>query len=172
MITNTMAKKCLKGGAISLAIFGSSLAFAANQQSYAINLKAEIPSDVFHVIPVDSGWINQTQTMEYDIATAKLQTFEKQFQYKNTTGGIQATLMNINGNGTPALSNGTDSIPLNVEFNGVQLSSSAVTVVDNQAAQAGGRTMLRISQADSAPLTVDGSFTGQVALMFEEVITP
>lgn len=172
MITNNMAKKSLKGGAIFLALFGSSLAFAANQQSYAIDLKAEIPSDAFHVVPVDSGWINQTQTMEYDLATAKLQAFEKQFQYKNTSGGIQATLTNTDSGGNAILSNGSDVIPLKVEFNGVTLSDTSETVVDDMAAQAGGRTMLRISQADNQSLKVNGSFTGQVAVIFEEVINP
>lgn len=172
MITNRMAKKCLKGGALTLALFSSSMSFAANQQSYAIDIKADIPSDAFHVVPVDSGWINQTQTMEYDLATAKLQAFEKQFQYKNTSGGIQATLTNTDANGDSILSNGSDVIPLKVEFNGVTLGDTAAIVVDDQAAQVGGRTMLRISQADNQSLTVNGSFTGQVALIFEEVITP
>lgn len=172
MITNKVAKKCLETCAISFAILGSSMAFAANQQSYAIDIKAEIPSDAFHVIPVDSGWINQTQTMKYDLATAKLQSFEKQFQYKNSSGGIQAALTNTDANGDAILSNGSDVIPLKVEFNGVRLTDTSTTVVDDKAAQAGGRTMLRISQADNQSLTVNGSFTGQVAVIFEEVIAP
>jgi len=172
MITKNTARICLKSGTIFLAIFGSSIAFAANQQSYAIDIKAEIPSDAFHVIPVDSGWINQTQTMDYDLATARLQAFEKQFQYKNTSGGIQATLTNTDSNGDAILSNGSDIIPLKVEFNGVRLGDTSATVVDDKAAQAGGRTMLRISQADNQSLTVNGSFTGQVAVIFEEAIVP
>lgn len=172
MLTKKWTQKCLRSGAVFLAIFGGSVAMAANQQSYSIDLKADIPSDAFHVIPVDSGWINQTQTMNYDLGSAKLQSFEKQFQYKNTSGGIQATLTNTDANGDAILSNGTDVIPLKVEFNGVRLGNTSTTVVDDNAAKAGGRTMLRISQADTKALAVNGSFTGQVAVIFEEAITP
>ena len=36
---------------------------AAESQSYTINLSATVPSDTFQVIPVDAGWIDQTQDM-------------------------------------------------------------------------------------------------------------
>ncbi|PDO86111.1 CS1 type fimbrial major subunit [Kosakonia pseudosacchari] len=171
MLTNKIAKACLFGGALSLSVLGSSMAMAANQQSYNIDVYAHVPSDDFQIEPVESGWINQAQEIEYDITTSKLKAFEKQFQYKNVSGGIQATLMNTDANGKAILSNGTDIIPLKVEFNGVELDDSAQTVVDATAASAGGRTTLRISQDDTQPLTVEGDFTGQVAMIFEEVVT-
>lgn len=147
---------------------GGIAAHADDSQSYTINLTATVPSDAFQVIPVDTGWIDQTQNMGYDIATSKLQIFEKQFQYKNTSGGIQATLTgNLNTDGKPQLSNGSDVIPLAVTFNGVALSNAATTVVTADAAQAGGRTALKISQADDSALTVNGVFTGSVAMIFE-----
>ena len=103
---------------------------AAESQSYTINLSATVPSDTFQVIPVDAGWIDQTQDMGYDIASSKLQIFEKQFQYKNTAGAIQATLTgNLNSDGKPQLSNGTDVIPLAVSFNNTPLSKTATEVV-------------------------------------------
>jgi len=172
MLVNKCAKNFLIKGLLSVAILGSAYVNAANQQSYTINLKADIPSDAFQIVPVDNGWINQTQIMGFDLNTMKLQTFEKQFQFKNTSGGIQATLTNTDSNGDAILSNGSDIIPLKVEFNGVQLTDTAQTVVDDVAAKAGGRTMLRISQADSQALTVNGSFTGQVAMIFEEAVAP
>ncbi|AGN85911.1 MULTISPECIES: CS1 type fimbrial major subunit [Enterobacteriaceae] len=170
MLTNKIAKACLFGGVLSLSVLGSTTAMAANQQSYNIDVFAHVPSDDFQVEPVESGWINQAQEIEYDITTSKLKAFEKQFQYKNVSGGIQATLMNTDSNGDAILSNGTDIIPLKVEFNGVELSDTAQTVVDDTTAKAGGRTTLRISQSDSKALTVQGDFTGQVAMMFEEAL--
>lgn len=153
---------------VACAAFVGVAAHAAGSQSYNINLTATIPADIFHVIPVDTGWISQTQEMGYDIAFSKLAVFEKQFQYKNTSGGIQATLTgNLNTDGKPQLSNGTDVIPLAVTFNGVALSKTAATVVASDAAKAGGRTALKISQADTAELKVSGSFTGSVAMIFE-----
>lgn len=157
----------------SCAAFGSVAVHAADSQSYSINLTATVPADSFQVIPVDTGWIDQTQDMGYDIATSKLQVFEKQFQYKNTAGAIQATLTgNLNSDGKPQLSNGTDIIPLAVTFNNIALTKTAATVVTAEAAKAGGRTALKITQADDGALDVSGSFTGSVAMIFEPVVTP
>lgn len=163
--------KSLATALVSCAILGGAAAHAADSQSYTINLSATVPADSFQVIPVDSGWIDQTQTMGYDIATSKLQSFEKQFQYKNTAGAIQASLTgNLNTDGKPQLSNGTDVIPLAVKFNNVTLSQTATTVVNASDAKAGGRTALNIAQADDKSLTVNGSFTGSVAMIFEPVV--
>lgn len=166
--------KSLAAALFSCAVIGGVAAHAADSQSYTINLTATVPSDSFHVIPVDAGWIDQTQDMGYDIATSKLKVFEKQFQYKNTAGGIQATLTgNLSSDGNPQLSNGTDVIPLAVSFNNVALSKTATTVVEAAAAKAGGRTALRIAQADDKALDVNGSFTGSVSMIFEPaVVTP
>lgn len=155
----------------SCAILGGAAAHAAESQSYTINLTATVPSDSFQVIPVDAGWINQTQDMGFDISTSKLNVFERHFQYKNTAGGIQATLTgNLSADGKPQLSNGTDVIPLAVSFNNVALSKTATTVVGAAAAKAGGRTALTISQAENKALDVNGSFTGSVSMIFEPVV--
>lgn len=163
--------KSLAAALFSCAVFGGVAAHAADSQSYTINLTATVPSDSFQVIPVDVGWIAQTQDMGYDIATSKLKVFTKDFQYKNTAGGIQATLTgNLNSDGNPQMSNGTDVIPLSVSFNNVAISKTATTVVNASAAQAGGRTALRIAQADDKALVVNGSFTGSVSMIFEPVV--
>ncbi|WIL44516.1 CS1 type fimbrial major subunit (plasmid) [Pantoea agglomerans] len=163
--------KSLAAALFSCAVFGGVVAHAADSQSYTINLTATVPSDSFQVIPVDAGWIDQTQDMGYDIATSKLRVFTKDFQYKNTAGGIQATLTgNLNSDGKPQLSNGTDVIPLSVSFNNVAISNTATTVVEAAAAKAGGRTALRIAQADDKALDVNGSFTGSVSMIFEPVV--
>lgn len=143
-------------------------AHAVDSQTYTINLTATVPSHAFQLLPVDNHWVNETQDMGYDISTSRLQVFEKLFQYKNTAGGIQARLVgNLNADNKPQLSNGVDTIPLLVTFNGVALSNKATTVVTTDAAKAGGRSMLKISQADKSALTVHGLFTGGVAMIFE-----
>lgn len=149
---------------------GSLTALAASSQSYTIELQADVPSDSFQVVPVESGWINQTQRMKYDTPTKKLHAFEKQFQYKNTAGGIQATLTNTDASGKIVLSDGKETIPLTITFNGVPLSQKAAMVVASEAAKAGGRTALKITQANGKPLTNEGSFTEQVAMVFEPLI--
>jgi hypothetical protein len=165
-------KHSLSVALLASAIFGSIPVHAEDNQSYTINLSAVIPSDSFMVIPVESGWISQTQEMAYDLGTKKLQPFSKDFQYKNISGAIQATLTNTDATGQSILSNGTDTIPLAVTFNGVPLTNTATEVVAAAAAQTGGRTALRINQATEDALTVNGSFTGQVAMIFEPVVTP
>ncbi|WP_142966697.1 CS1 type fimbrial major subunit [Enterobacter cloacae] len=166
--------KTLAATLFSCAVFGGVAAHAADDsQSYTINLTANVPSDSFQVIPVEAGWIYQTQDMGYDIATSKLKVFTKDFQYKNTGGAIQATLTdNLNTDGRPQLSNGNDIIPLTVSFNNVEISKTATTVVEAAAAKAGGRTALKIAQADDKALDVSGSFTGSVSMIFEPVVTP
>lgn len=155
----------------SCAVFGGVAAHAATTQDYTINLSASIPSDTFQVLPVEAGWIDQTQDMGYDIATRKLKVFEKQFQYKNTAGGIQATLTgNLSADGKPQLSNGTDVIPLSVTFNNVAISKTAATVVQSDDAKVGGRTTLKIAQLDEKALSVNGLFTGSVSVIFEPVV--
>ena len=155
-------------------LFCSSAVLAAADPtfaSYDINLKAEIPTENFHVIPVESGWIDQEQEMGYDFGSSSLKAFEKQFQFKNTSGAIQATLTDQLNAGVPQMSNGTgDIIPLKVMFNNIEVTDKATTVVAADAAKAGGRTALRISQKGSAPLTVTGKFTGIVAITFEPVV--
>ncbi|WP_197058908.1 CS1 type fimbrial major subunit [Enterobacter sp. Bisph1] len=168
-------KKTMVAALFITTTFGGAVAHAAANtiESYTIQLKASVPSDDFHVIPVDSGWINQEQDMGYDISTSKLKVFDKQFQFKNTSGGIQATLSgNLNSAGKPQLSNGPDVIPLSVKFNNVALSKTAISVVSDADAKIGGRTSLIIAQDNDQPLTVNGDFTGSVGIIFEPAVAP
>ena len=74
----SVLNKSLTAAVISCAVFGGVAAHAADSQSYTINLTATVPSDSFQVLPVDAGWIDQTQDMGYDIATSKLSTATSQ----------------------------------------------------------------------------------------------
>lgn len=65
-------KKTLTAALFSCAVLGGVAAHAADSQSYTTKLTTTVPSDSFQVIPVDAGWIDQTQDMGYDIATSKL----------------------------------------------------------------------------------------------------
>lgn len=171
---NINKRKYLAAALLSAAVLGGGAAQAADsRQSYKIELEATIPSDTFQILPVESGWINQKQEMVFNFVTKKLQPFEKQFQYKNTAGAIQASLTTAGSDGKAILSNGNDkdNIPLTVTFNGIELGNTAVTVVTEADAKAGGRTALRISQAGTGALTANGSFTGTVAMLFEPVVT-
>ncbi|MBB1200876.1 adhesin [Enterobacteriaceae bacterium 89] len=151
-------------------------AYAADVESYDIKLKASIPSDEFHVRPVETGWLDQVQDMEFDIATNRLKPIEKAFQYKNTAGAIQAHLdpSSVGTDNSPILFNGSQNIPLNVSFNNTAISTTAKTVVSEADSKTGGRTNLKIAMKNDTPLKLDtyaGEYTGTVSVIFEPVVS-
>ena len=168
------AKTLLAGLAICTAMTGA--VNAADIETYDVKLKASIPSDEFHVRPVDSGWIDQVQDMEFDVATNRLKPVEKMFQYKNTAGAIQAQLdpSTVGTDNSPILFNGTQNIPLSVTFNNTSISTTAKTVVSAADANTGGRANLKIAMKNDAPLTLSsyaGDYTGTVSVVFEPAVT-
>ncbi|SNY69782.1 CS1 type fimbrial major subunit [Enterobacter sp. CC120223-11] len=168
------SKSLMAGATLFAMMMGQ--AYAADTESYDIKLKASIPSDEFHVRPVESGWIDQVQDMEFDIATNRLRPIEKTFQYKNTAGAIQAHLdpSSVGTDNSPLLFNGSQNIPLNVTFNNTAVSTTAKTVVSETDANTGGRTNLKISMKNDTPLKLDtyaGEYTGTVSVIFEPVVS-
>lgn len=172
---NAKLSKSLIACAVACAAFTGS-ATAADVESYSIQLKASIPSSDFHVRPVEAGWIDQVQTMEYDLATNRLLPVEKLFQYKNTAGAIQASLdANFtDATGSSILYNGTQSIPLKVSFNNTEVTTTAKDVVTSSDASTGGRANLKIESDSSTTLlpgTHAGEYTGTVAIIFEPKVS-
>lgn len=166
-LRNSLAVMMLSS-AVLVGMFGHTV---VAEERYTINLSANVPSDKFHVLPVDVGWISQPQEMHYNHITGKLNIFEKLFQFRNDSGAIQASLTgNLTAEGKPYLSNGKDIIPLVVSFNNKEISNSSDMVVPDTMAKAGGRTMLKISQAGNEKLAVSGSFTGNVDIIFEPAL--
>lgn len=167
--TKTLLAACVAGGAFMAASLQ-----AATPENFEIQLKASIPSDEFHVRPVDSGWINEEQEMQFDIGTQKLQAVEKLFQYKNTAGGIKASLSNTNAQGNAQLFNSNQSIPLKVTFNGNTVNNTGTTVVTAAEAKDGGRSNLRITTLSDTALdlnTYAGEYTGIVNITFEPEVS-
>lgn len=160
--------------AASLTAVLTTSAGAASTEEYDVLLKASVPSDNFHVRPVESGWIGERQEMVYDLATEKLQPLKKLFQYKNTAGAIKATLLNTDADGAPLLFNASNSIKLAVKFNNVAITQEGDTVVTAEEAKTGGRANLDISTANNAALplaTYAGEYTGTVSINFEPVVS-
>ncbi|EBO8101279.1 adhesin [Salmonella enterica] len=163
-------KKSLAAVLFTCTVAGS--AAAADKQEITISLEATVPSDRFHVLPLDTSWMSQPQEMGYDVVTGTLRMFKKTFNYKNTGGAIRASLTGgLNSNGAPQLSNGTDAIPLKVTFNRIELSGTGATVVKEDAAKAGGQADLEITQltqSGKSPATLSGGkYTGSVSVLFE-----
>lgn len=168
------AKTLLAGLTVCAAISGT--VNAADVETFDVKLKASIPSDEFHVRPVDSGWIDQVQVMEFDVATSRLKPVDKVFQYKNTAGAIQAKLdpSTVGTDNSPILFNGTQNIPLNVTFNNTAISTTAKTVVSSADANTGGRASLKIAMKNDSPLSLNtyaGEYTGTVSVVFEPAVS-
>lgn len=173
---NAKLSKSLIAGVVACAAFTGS-AIAADVESYSIQLKASIPSSDFHVRPVEAGWIDQVQTMEYDLATNKLRPIDKLFQYKNTGGAIQASLDPnfTDSTGSSILFSGNQTIALKVMFNNQEVTTTATDVVTAADANTGGRTNLKIESAENTallPSSHAGEYTGTVAIIFEPKVTP
>lgn len=167
-VINTMVAKSLPVIMLSYLAFSTSLVHAATEQRYNIELKADIPALDFHVVPVNPGWINKPQELIFDFSTKRLLPLTKSFQFK-ANKAIQASLTNTNAAGKTVIFNGTTEIPLTVKFNSVVLTKTAAPVVIEALAKTGGRTDLLIQQEADAPLTQTGSFTGNLAIVFEPV---
>lgn len=166
----------LSVAAVSMLTAISSSAGAADLEEYEVLLKASVPSDSFHVRPVESGWIGERQEMVYDQGTSKLQPVSQMFQYKNTAGAIKATLLNTDDDGAPLLNNGNGdkNIKLAVKFNNIAVDNNGVDVVSATDAQKGGRANLNISTASSEkldPSEYAGEYTGSVTINFEPSVS-
>lgn len=160
--------------AVSMLTAISASAGAADLEKYDVLLKASVPSDSFHVRPVESGWIGEPQEMVYDQGTSKLQPVSKMFQYKNTAGAIKATLLNTDADGAPLLFNGNQSIKLAVKFNDIAVDNKGVDVVSATDAKSGGRANLDISTASAEKLDQSkyaGEYTGSVTINFEPSVS-
>lgn len=171
---NKFIKSILASAVVFTAMAGQ--VHAADAESYDIKLKASIPADEFHVRPVDAGWIDQVQTMEFDVGTNRLQPIEKMFQYKNTAGAIQAQLdpASVGTDNSPILFNGNQTIPLSVTFNNTAITTTANTVVSEADANTGGRTNLKVAMKNDTPLALNthaGEYTGTVSVIFEPAVS-
>ena len=160
-----MFKQTIATSLIALAI-GSSSAWAANDASSVINIKASIPTQEFHAMPVNPEF-GKDETMSYDPVKGTLSTLRQTFNVKNTTGSIHAY---VDG-GPPNLFNGNtlQNIPLVTTFNGVTLTANALLVVaDGTATTAGTQADLVIS-AGAAPSGASGDYTASVTVIFDNV---
>lgn len=163
-------KNTLAVALLSCAALGASVAHAAESQSYTINLTATVPAHDFQIDPVDSDWITQTQTMEFDTTSKTLKPFKKQFRYQSGAGAIQAKLTGDLRYGNAVLSAGINTIPLTVTFNNSAVTNVAKTVVTAAAAKTGGIATLSIAQESDEALPLSGTYTGSVAMIFEPVV--
>ncbi len=143
-----------------------STAFAAGEANHTVNIKASIPTTVFHVQPRDPNW-GRDETMAYNLANGELAPLSAIYDMRNTNGSIHAYI-----DGGPAmLFNGdaTQNIPLTATLNGVVLTGTPHEVVNDADSTPGLGAELRIAAAKPSA-TQRGSYTSVMPLVFDAVL--
>ncbi|AWY42990.1 hypothetical protein DKY63_24985 [Pseudomonas putida] len=164
-----MFKKIAIATPMAILALSSSMAFAEGEARHSINIVASVPTNVFHVLPVDPDLIVKDQRLSYDPIADQLSTLRAQFDTKNTNGSIHAMLES-----EAYLSNGAiaDKVPLTVTFNGHALSQTAPVEVVGEAESTPGKRV-ELVVAPTKPATggyKPGEYSGVVAMRFDAVL--
>ncbi|RON09420.1 hypothetical protein BK659_10860 [Pseudomonas brassicacearum] len=138
----------------------------AIRESETFEVSVTIPTAEFYVLPSESDWIHREQRLVWNLVTSELSPLRKNFDVKNTNGGISARL-----NAEPYLSNGrdTDNIPLIVTFNKQRLTVNAEEVISETDGKTGKRVGLEIAAVKPDDGYKAGEYYGNVNMMFEAI---
>ncbi|PKH77386.1 adhesin [Pseudomonas sp. Choline-02u-1] len=161
-----MFKKIAIAAPLALLAMSSSVVFAADPINQVINIKAFVPTSLFNVAPQKPDF-GVDETM-YQQPSGELSTITETFNMKHTDtkGSINAFI-----DGTAALYNGRDSIPLTLKIGSVQLSDVSTEVVNATDSVPGVQRTMEIKAA-TPTATQTGNYSGSFAVVFEPVITP
>ncbi|MEX0162422.1 adhesin [Pseudomonas brassicacearum] len=161
-----MLKQFVTAASLTAAALGASQVFALDDARSAIHITANIPTQQFHVQPRDPNF-GKDEIMSYNTVTGTLTSLRQTFDVKNTEGSVHAY---IEG-GPAALYNGSDSIALTTNFNGVTLTAIAQEVVDDATSTPGTQADMTIVAA--TPLaTQNGLYTADMTVIFDAVPRP
>ncbi|MGF6088133.1 CS1 type fimbrial major subunit [Pseudomonas sp. 18173] len=160
MIKQSAIALCM--GALTLLVSAST--FAAREE-HTFEVSVDIPTLGFYVIPAESDWIHQEQTLPWNLNTSTLDGLRKNFDVRHDTSAIEARLES-----EPYLSNGREeqNIYLRVTFNGQELSHEPQPrqLVPADQAMSGGRFPLEIRPLPPAGGYKPGNYYANVLLVF------
>ena len=157
-------------GSLLMLTLVSSHALAAGEASSLINIKASIPTKVFHVMPQDPEF-GKDETMNYDPVNGTLSSLHQVFNVKNTDGSIHAY---IEGGPTSLFNGNLDqNIALTTTFNGTTLTASPLEVVNDASSTPGTQADMVITAAKPAD-SASGLYTASYTVVFDNVprVTP
>ncbi|WLG29637.1 CS1 type fimbrial major subunit [Pseudomonas lurida] len=137
----------------------------ADPITHTIQLEAFVPTDDFYVLPVDSSWITNKQTLSYSTVTKKLTSLTKPFTVLNIAGPIKATLLS-----DAVLGSGSNVIQLAVKFNGIALDTEGKEVVSKTQAAKASTVNLEITPTMPSGGYIPGTYVGNVQLSFDAVL--
>ncbi|AZE53369.1 hypothetical protein C4K03_1198 [Pseudomonas synxantha] len=161
-----MFKKFAFAASLTAIALSTSPAFAAGEASHTVNLKANIPTTVFHAQPRDPNW-GRDETMNYNLVSGELTPLTAIYDIRNTNGSVHAYI-----EGGPAvLFNGdaTQNIPLTTTLNGVTLTGTPQEVVNEADSTPGVGAEMRIVAA-KPNATQRGAYTAVAQVVFDAVL--
>ncbi|TDR46825.1 CS1 type fimbrial major subunit [Pseudomonas brenneri] len=161
-----MFKKFAIAAPLALLALNSSMAFAAGEATHTVNIKANIPTTVFHAQPRDPNF-GRDESMSYNLVSGELAPLTAVYDVKNTNGSVHAYI-----EGGPAVlfnGNVAQNIALTTSFNGVEMTGTPKEVVTEADSTPGVAAELRIVAAKPSA-TQRGAYTSAVALVFDAVL--
>lgn len=136
-------------------------ALAAREEA-VFQVSVKVPTSDFYVLPVNPGFLEREQIMSWNPVNETLSTLREHFDVKNVLGAVDAYLAY-----EPMLSNGGDTIALQVTFNQQVLGLSAQRVVEAPEAKPGKRVLLEIAALKPDAGYAPGQYFGNVQIIFD-----
>jgi hypothetical protein len=161
-----MFKKLAITVPLAVIALSSQVAVAAGEASHTVNLKANIPTTVFHAQPRDPNW-GRDETMNYNVVSGELAPLTAIYDIRNTNGSVHAYI-----EGGPAMlfnGNTTQNIPLTTTLNGVTLTGTPQEVVNEADSTPGVGAEMRIVAAKPTA-TQRGAYTAVMPVVFDAVL--
>lgn len=162
-----MLKKIAFAAPLAVLALGSSMAFAVEPITHAINMRAFIPTNVFNVGPQDPEFGKDVELV-YNEVSGELNTKTAIFNLRNTDpkGAINAFIEG--GQAAASLYNGSTSIPLTVSMGSVELNEKSTEVVNETDSVPGVQRQMSIKAAKPTAAQT-GNFTGNFTVVYEPV---
>lgn len=155
-------KNVLLAAAIGLTL--APAAFAADQTSLQVHVKAEIPKADGLIVSATNGWNNFPQTLPYDPVAETLVPITQTISIKSPSK-VSAFLSDA-----PHLNNGTTLLPMQVRVGGVPLAAGQANKVEVASAIEATTNILKpvqLAAAKPAAGYEEGSYLGSVTMVFE-----
>jgi hypothetical protein len=165
-----MFKKIAIATPLAILALNSSMAFAADDMRSTINIKATIPTSVFHAQPRDPNF-GKDETMNYNVVSGELSSLRAVFDLKHSDakGSINAFIEG--GAAAASLYNGSNAIPLTVAMGNTVLTEASQEIVNAVDATPGTQLDMLITPKKPTA-TQTGDYTGTFAVVFEPKLAP
>ena len=140
-------------------------AWAERDASSVINIKAQIPTQSFHVLPANPEF-GRDETLNYNPLSGSLSSLRQMYSVKNIDGFVHAY---IEGGPIPLFNGNMDqNIALTTSFNGVVLTGTPKEVVTDDASTVGIHANMDIVPATPGA-DVSGLYTASYTVIFDNV---